>query len=70
MRNWLVHAFVKKNISPSPLKLPFMRGECINTGEVDPTKLSEGFAWRKKRAASIPAFQRSLYIFKKKFGYQ
>jgi len=22
MRNWLVHAIVKKNISPSPLKLP------------------------------------------------
>ena len=25
---------------------------------------------KEERAASIPAFQRSLYIFKKKFGYQ
>ena len=62
MRNWLVHAFVKKNISPSPLKLPIHERECMNTGEVDPTKLSEE---GRKRAASIPAFQRSLYILRK-----
>ena len=52
MRNWLVHAIVKKNISPSPLKLPIHERGMY------------------ERAASIPAFQRSLYIFKKKFGYQ
>ena len=47
MRNWLVHAIVKKNISPFPgnsLKLPIHERGMYEYREVDPTKLFEGFA--------------------------